>query len=154
MAKSWEEARRDNEAVTRHLTDAGVMSRYDTESEVNGSPTWQVESGHHVSVSQHPLTGEWHMSATHFGDPSGNSLISALGTHDPAEVPGQLTREFRHRETLGHMQDMWRRASDNNDPTGAHPEAQRYSRRLAHDPQWIRLDHYGLHPGQPGQPLA
>jgi hypothetical protein len=69
-----------------------------------------------------------------------------LGTHDESEVPGRLAAEFRHRETMGHMRDQYHRAYLNNDPSGVNAMTRTYE--PGGGPDYIMLDHYGLHPGE------
>jgi hypothetical protein len=133
------EIARRNDLARHHLLRSGIRLR---DLPAGRSPEWETESGHTMDVALHPQTGEWTMGATHYGDPTGNALRSMLGTHDESEIPGRLSAELRHRETTGHLRDMWLRASGNNDPTGRDEEAQRVPRYMAANPQTIFLDHY------------
>ncbi len=127
------------------LAQAGVIPSEEFWRHPTSPPSWRIETGHDAAVGVHPDTGEYGLRVTHRGDPSGNTLISMLGTHEPEELPEALQREFRHHETLGHMRDMWLRASANGDPTGTSPQTQRVKRDYAADPRHIIVDHYGLH---------
>jgi hypothetical protein len=137
-----EEIARRNALARASLAHAGIISSDEFWRHPSSPPQWRLETGHRIGVGVHPETGEYGMNVTHQGDPSGNTLVSMLGTHDESQIPDRLNQEFRHRETMGHLRDMYVRAANNNDPTGAHPEAQRVSRDWASDPQYIMLNHY------------
>jgi hypothetical protein len=141
MALSHEEIFHRNNLARMHLYESGVSP--DAPGHAGGSPPhWRLETGHRIAVGLHPDTGEWGLNIQHYGDPTGTRLISMLGTHDEADVPGQVAREFRHRETMGHMRDQWQRAYLNNDPSGMNPGVRTYE---SGGPEFITLDHYGLH---------
>lgn len=142
MPLGRDEIHRRNDLVRMHLYEAGVSN--EPPGRADGSPPrWRLETGHVLHVGLHPETGEWGLSVQHFGDPTGTRVVSMLGTHDEAEVPGQLAREFRHRETMGHMRDQYNRAYLNNDPSGRYARARVYE--PGGGPPFIMLDHYGLH---------
>lgn len=145
MALHQREVQERNVLARASLAQAGVVPVEEYWRHPTAPPSWRIETGHHVAVGVHPETGEYGLRVTHMGDPSGSTLISMLGTHDAAELPEALGREFRHRETMGHMRDMYVRAMHNGDPTGNDYEAQRFKRAHATDPQTVMLDHYGLH---------
>lgn len=124
-----------HETMHARLQARGIIPGSEPASE--NMAAWYAETGHHFYVMHSPGYG-WALHAVHMGDPASSGLSIPLG-HDDETAASRVAAEMRHPETVGHLRDMWLRASLNNDPTGRDPRARRMPTGQG---DWISLDHY------------